>query len=112
MSQLTQNKAVFEPLTVGDVRPVVVRVRPSDEATVSSASYQIIRREDGPTAPPFDPGGACVVDNDNLGSRIATPQFIAFPQPGNYVVRFRLVWSDQQVDNTVSALIPVLPLAS
>lgn len=111
---MSQNlaKAVFTALSVGDVRPIAIRVKPSDEATVESATYIIIRREDPPNAAPFDPGGACLVTNDNLGSRIATPTFITFPQPGNYIVRYRITWSDGQVDNTVSAIVPVNPLAS
>lgn len=113
MSLVLLNKGEFQPITVGDVRPIIVRVKPSDEtATVQSATYSIIRREDDPAAPPFDPGGACIVKPLRCGASLATPQYIAFPKPGNYVVRYSIVWSDGQIDNTVSALIPVCPLSS
>lgn len=100
----------FQPISVGDQRPVAVRIRPSDGATVLSASYQIVRKEDALGAAPFDPGGPLNVTNDSDGVYVATKYYITFPKSGTYIALFKLTWSDGQIDNTVSAIIPVYPL--
>lgn len=103
-------RVILDQIALNDSRPIAVRVRPSDEATVSSASYSIIRKEDPPGTSPFDPGAACIVKNDNLGSYIATPTFITFSKTGTFYVKFSITWNDGQIDNTVVAVVPVVDL--
>ncbi len=97
---------IFDPFTVGDSKPVSVRVHPGDEITALSVTYEITRYKD-PCGVIYDPGGACHVVNDNFGTTITTPDFIDFPTVDTYFVRFKIYWSDGQIDNSVVAQIPV-----
>jgi hypothetical protein len=100
--------AVFDDFAVGDIRPIVVEIEPSDDAQVASASYQIVRRSD-PAGVVWDPGAACVVKKVTCGFVIATPDLITFPTADVYTARFQITWDDGVVDNTVSASITVRP---
>ena len=99
-------KALFDPVSVGDQRPVAVLVNPTDGVVVESATYTITRRKD-PKGYVWDPGGACVITNNNLGSQIRTPDLIDFATADYYTVNFSITWADGQIDNSVSAIIPV-----
>jgi hypothetical protein len=100
--------AIFEAFTIGDQRPIVVDVTPSDDATVASATYQVFRRGD-PTGTVYASGNA-VVTARNGAFRLSTPSLVSFPTVDIYTCNFGITWSDGQVDNTVNALIPVNPL--
>ena len=102
-------RALFEPIAVGDERPIVVEVSPSDDAGITSATYRIVRRKDPPGVV-WDLGGPCLVQRQTCGFRIATPVYIFFTSEDTYTVQFQIVWDDLQVDNTVSAIVPVLAL--
>jgi hypothetical protein len=102
-------KALFEPIAVGDLRPIVVEVTPSDNAAVTSASYKIVRRND-PLGVIWNLGGPCRLERVTCGYRLATPIFILFPTVDQYTVQFAIVWDDGQLDNSVSAIVPVLAL--
>lgn len=100
-------KAIFDPINVGDRRPISVRVNPTDGATVKSASYTITRKKD-PAGFVWDTGGECDVENRSDGVRISTPDLIEFPTADYYTVRYRLVYFDDQIDNSVYAVVPVV----
>lgn len=99
-------RATFNPLAIGDEKAVAVKINPEDPITAASATYIITRAKD-PRGYVWDPGGACIVENNNFGTVIRCPDYINFPTADRYTVRFTIVWADGQVDNTVTALIPV-----
>ena len=100
--------ALCQPVQVGDQRPVAVDVTPSDDATIVSATFAIVRRAD--TDGSVWQTGTCVVDTLNGAFRLTTPSLISFGTVDLYTVQYTITWSDGQVDNTVSAVIPVNPL--
>jgi hypothetical protein len=101
--------ALFQPVTIGDQRPIAVDVTPSDNATIVSATFAIVRRiTDAPGS--VWQSGTAVVDVIGCGFRLTTPSLITFPVADLYTCQFSIVWSDGQVDNSVSAVIQALPL--
>ena len=100
--------AIFEPFTIGDQRPIVVDVTPSDDASVVSALFSVVRRLDVPGT--IYSSGICSVYSRNGAFRLATPYLVSFPTVDVYTCTFTITWSDGQVDNTVVGVIPVLPI--
>ncbi len=98
-------KALYEPIAVGDSRPIAVDVTPSDDAQVTAATYRIVRRSD-PGSVIWNAGGVASVSPITGGFTIAT-QPVIFPTADVYTAQFTLTWNDGQIDNTVSAVIPV-----
>lgn len=103
-------KAIFDPLTIGDSKPISILVVAGDEnCGVESVTYTITRYKDA-CGVVFDPGGACLVCNTNKGTRITTPDYIDFSSVDTWYVHFRITWKDGQVD-LVDAVVPVNSLS-
>lgn len=104
-------KALFEPCAVGDTRPIRVEITSADNARITAATYRIVRRSDAQTGAVWDAGGAATVTALPRGFEVATPA-VNFPSSDTYTAQFQLTWDDGQLDNSVSAVVPVVALAN
>ena len=98
--------ALYERIAVGDLRPIAVDISPSDNAQIVSATCYVTRRSD-PCGVIWDAGGPCLISYITGGFRIATPDLIRFATADVYTVAFQIVWDDAQIDNSVTAIVPV-----
>lgn len=98
-------QVTYDPIAVGDVRPVMVDVQPSDQPqAITSVTYTLFQKGAPQTVLA---SGACTITQEPNGyQRIATPAY-TFNTTGYFIVQFKITWADGVVDYNLSALIQV-----
>ena len=102
------------PFTVGDVKPISVIVRPDDlngqvPGAVVSGTWALVIAETGevPIETSIAPQSGSLTVDARSGPSFITTAPITWTDAGMYVCRFRLVWNDDEVDNSLSARLTV-----